>query len=119
MLGQQAAAPGRSQGTATERPVLPLWKLASRQLCVDTLVLHEFPRRAVNQVRVVTVFQEDGWPERVDIPLPDTAEGTAGRHLKDAVVALNRGQRVRLLHFRFHTDDDGESVSWEWLAAPP
>jgi hypothetical protein len=117
-LGHRDSTPAQSQGTAAEQPMMPLWKPASRQLSVGALVLHEFPRRAVNQMRVLIVFQEDNWAERIDNPLPDTEEGTAGKHLKDVVARLNRCQRVKMLHFRFHTDDDGESVSWEWVPSP-
>lgn len=55
---------------------------------------------------ILAVFEEEGWPPRIDDPLP---RGPDGARLRSAVRQLNAG----LEGMRFLTDGTGEGVLWE------
>jgi hypothetical protein len=65
-------------------------------------------------VRILKAFQEEGWPVRIDDPLPFQKGIDSKSRLRDTVKALNRSQQV----LRFHLDGTGEGVRWELLNDP-
>ncbi len=65
----------------------------------------------------MSAFQEDGWPARIDDPLPPTPETDPKRRLSDAIKCLNRKQLNPLL--RFSGDGTGEGVLWDLIAETP
>lgn len=60
-------------------------------------------------------FEEEGWPPRIDDPLPPLAQLDPRRRLHDTIKALNRKQKRALL--RFMGDGSGEGIRWEFIAA--
>jgi hypothetical protein len=102
------AAAGPPEGSPTGEPV-PHWDEERRQLLYQGLVVKEYRGRAGNQERLLAVFEKEGWPPRVEDPLP-LAEGIdAPTRLRDTVRRLNRRQRHALLRFR--TDGRG-GILW-------
>ena len=64
-----------------------------------------------NQEAILAAFQEDGWPARIDDPLPPVAETDPKRRLSDTIKCLNRKQQNALV--RFSGDGTGEGVLWD------
>ncbi|WP_146118485.1 hypothetical protein [Blastopirellula marina] len=82
-----------------------------RKLLFDQQLVKRFKWPAVNQEMVLCAFQEEGWPERIDDPLPPQAEQDPKRRLADTIKCLNRKQENHLIHF--HGDGTGQGIVWE------
>jgi hypothetical protein len=76
--------------------------------------LKEFRQRSPNQVRILDVFQEQGWcGAHIDDPLPQGAGDTeedAKRRLHDTIKNLNRGLPSGTI--RFQGDGTGQGIAW-------
>ncbi len=90
---------------------LPTWDPERRELRIRDRVVKQFKWQAENQERVLAAFDEEGWPFRIDDPLPPQGEQDAKRRLSDTIKCLNRKQANELVHFR--GDGTGEGVVWE------
>ena len=66
---------------------------------------------ANNQERILSAFEEVGWPDSIDDPLPVRHDVDPRTRLHDAINRLNGCQINRLL--RFHGNGAGTGVSWE------
>jgi hypothetical protein len=101
---------GESRTLVLQTSSLPVWNRDRRELLLDAEVLKRIDRlnRAVNQVTILDAFQEDGWPSRIDDPLPPS---TNSRRLADTVRRLNE----RLLRIHFSRDGTGEGIRWEYV----
>jgi hypothetical protein len=93
---------------------LPKWDDQRRQLRVGIDVVKEFKLPSPNQETVLMAFEEDGWPPRIDDPLPPLPQLDPRRRLHDTIKALNRKQKTTLL--RFMGDGSGEGIRWEFLS---
>ncbi len=89
------------------------WDAENRKLDVRGIVVKRFKWQAPNQEIVLSAFQEEGWPERIDDPLPPQPEQDSKRRLSDTIKCLNRKQINSLIHF--HGDGTGEGIFWELL----
>lgn len=65
-----------------------------------------YPGRATNVVAILDAFEEQGWPNRIDDPLPG---GTDKQRLREAVRNLNR----ELTRIRFRADGSGTGIVWQ------
>ncbi|MFV1963866.1 MAG: hypothetical protein ACC628_00475 [Pirellulaceae bacterium] len=90
----------------------PTWDGARHQLRVGSTIVKEFKLPSPNQETILAAFEEEGWPPRVDDPLPVHPELDPRRRLHDTIKSLNRNQRSR--EIRFMGDGTGEGVRWEW-----
>ena len=109
----RANASTRSQRSADGKPApRPCWDAERRELRVGDVVVKRFRQPAVNQILILTVFEEDGWPARIDDPLPPDLQLEAKDRLHDAIKRLNRGQLVPLIRFR--GDGTGTGLQWEF-----
>jgi hypothetical protein len=100
---------------AADEPLpLPKWDDQRRQLRVGAEVVKEFKLPSPNQETVLMAFEEDGWPPRIDDPLPPLPQLDPRRRLHDTIKALNRKQKTTLL--RFMGDGSGEGIRWEFLS---
>jgi hypothetical protein len=98
-----------------EEPVLqPKWDDQRRQLRVAAEVVKEFKLPSPNQETVLMAFEEEGWPPRIDDPLPPFAQIDPRRRLHDTIKALNRKQKRPLV--RFMGDGSGEGIRWELIS---
>jgi hypothetical protein len=82
-------------------PAVPCWDGTARRLLFRGHVCKQFARPAPNQERILATFQEDGWPDAIDDPLP------AGK-LAQTVESLND----RLQHIKFRLNGAGTGVCW-------
>lgn len=89
----------------------PCWHATRRELSLAGLIVKRFRVPARNQETILSVFEEEGWAEHIQDPLPVTHEIDAPTRLHDAINRLNRCQINPLL--RFHGDGKGTGVFWE------
>lgn len=117
-----ASVPGESEGIASQtmrhevntdaRPSpSPRWDPICRVLRVGQHVVKRYRRPSPNQEAVLSAFQEDGWPQRIDDPLSPQGDQDPKCRLRDTIKWLNRNQQQRLICFR--GDGTGEGVCWE------
>ncbi len=88
----------------------PYWDADRQELRLGYVVVKRFRVPAPNQVMILAAFQEEGWPARVDDPLPPRCATDPKRRLHDTVNSLNRSQRNRLVSFQ--GDGSGRGVCW-------
>ena len=94
---------------------VPIWDLERHSLSFQGRVVKQFKWHAANQEMILSTFQEEGWPARIDDPLIPTPTLDIKRRLSDAIKCLNRNQQNKLIHFR--GDGTGQAVVWE-MAVP-
>jgi hypothetical protein len=92
----------------------PHWNAILRKLYLGDALVRQYPVAAPNQESVLTAFQEEGWPPRIDDPLPPREELDPKIRLRDTITCLNRGQKP--CRIRFHGDGAGRGVLWELIA---
>ena len=69
-----------------------------------------FRRPAVNQETILAALEEEGWPSRIDAPLPQTPGIDPKVHLHDTIKSLNRRHLQSIICFR--GDGSGAGVGW-------
>jgi len=89
----------------------PKWNVERRELSVSGTVVKRFRWPAPNQETILCVFAEEGWPSRIEDPLPQGNGLDPKRRLGDTIKCLNRNQNVNLIKFR--GDGTGEGVLWD------
>jgi hypothetical protein len=90
----------------------PVWDNERHELRVGSEIVKRFKWPAANQETILAAFEEEGWPPRIDDPLPPQAEQDSKRRLHDTIKCLNKNQRNSLIHFR--GDGTGEAIVWEF-----
>ncbi|MCA9166647.1 MAG: hypothetical protein KDB23_03220 [Planctomycetales bacterium] len=102
------------QSVSPEAPpvpdVLPKWDADRHELSLNGEIVKCFKLPSQNQEAVLMAFHEEGWPARIDDPLPPVAEVDPKRRLQDTIKSLNRCQKSRCI--RFSGDGTGEGVLW-------
>jgi hypothetical protein len=93
----------------------PHWDLQRRELWMGHVLVKSFRVPAENQEAILTAFQEDGWPSRIDDPLPQAPKIDPKRRLHSTIQCLNRNRKAALLHF--HGDGRGIGVRWVFDAS--
>jgi hypothetical protein len=90
------------------KPIKPRWDKVRRELWYGDHCCKRFRQRAPNQETILDVFQEEGWPARIDDPLPGSADMVRRQRLADTVRGLNSNS-----HIQFELDGTTEGVIWE------
>ncbi len=90
---------------------IPIWNNHRHELVFSGELIKQFRWPAYNQEKVLCAFEEEGWPERIDDPLPLVPGQDPKRRLGDTIKCLNRNQRRRVIRFR--GDGTGEGVIWD------
>jgi hypothetical protein len=85
---------------------VPQWDAKSLELRFRGKVIRRLSPRAKNCKRILSAFDTDGWPPRIESPL---ASGRNSSKLREAVRTLNGG----LSAIRFYCDGTGEAVTWQ------
>lgn len=94
---------------------LPCWDGQLRVLRLGERVVKRFRQPSPNQEAVLSAFQQEDWPPRIDDPLPFSIDQDAKRRLNRTIERLNKHQRSSLI--RFYGDGTGRAVCWEPLGA--
>jgi hypothetical protein len=102
---------GSSERITQSVQPLPNWNAEIRELRLDGKLVKRFKWQAINQEIVLRAFQEEGWPARIDDPLPPQPAQDSKRRLSDTIKCLNRKQTSERIHFR--GDGTGEGIIWE------
>ena len=89
--------------------IIPDWNKETRKLKVNGIVIHEYRRPAENQTRILQEFQESGWPECIDDPIPRGSVKNPKKRLKRAKEELNTAQDK----ITFRCAGDGETICWK------
>jgi len=71
-----------------------------RELRVCGVLVKRFRVPAESQELVFASFEEQGWPEWIDDPLPGEAGRDRHKHLHETITNLNRKQRHPLIRFK-------------------
>jgi hypothetical protein len=98
---------GTKAGVAHERPH---WDGVERRLMYGDKLVKEFRVPAPNQETILAAFEEEGWPRRIDDPLPPEPGIDPKRRLHDTLSSLNRCQRHNILQFL----GDGAGIGVRW-----
>lgn len=106
---QALLAPEPPTGEA-EAGAIPNWNRDTGELTVGGTLAKRIKNtgQAVNVVRILNAFQEDGWPVRIDDPL---LNGRDPVRLRETIKSLNRNLSL----LRFSPNGTGESVVWKRL----
>jgi hypothetical protein len=89
----------------------PSWNDARRELTLDGRLVKQFRVPARNQATILAAFEEEGWPDHIDDPLPMSGDINPPTRLHDAINRLNGCQVHRLLHFS--GNGAGTGVCWK------
>lgn len=89
----------------------PQWDVTSRELSLGSKVVKRFRVPARNQELILGAFQEEGWPEHIDDPIPVSEHIDPQTRLHDAINRLNGHQTHALV--RFHGNGNGTGVYWQ------
>jgi hypothetical protein len=112
MLTNEIPVISSNNGQASPKLIIH-WDAKARKLRVNGHIVKRFKWKAANQESILNAFQEEGWPARIDDPLPPNPEQDSKRRLSDTIKCLNRKQANPLIHF--HGDGTGEGIIWELI----
>lgn len=109
--------PGEPEGNGSARTsIRPKYDAGFRELWWNGVLVKRFRQPALNQETILSAFQEEGWPPRLDDPLPGSREADPRVRLHDAIKGLNRNQANPCLHFG--GDGTGRSIVWTATRKP-
>ena len=91
-------------------PLAPHWDDQASQLWWGKELIKIFRRPAINQGLVLAALEEEGWPPRIDDPLPPTDNIDPKVRLHDTIKALNRHHLQRII--RFVGDGRARGIQW-------
>ncbi len=94
----------------TDDGAVPVWNSAIGELSLSGVLVKKYRHPAKNQRLILNAFQEEGWPRKVDDPLPGVHDADPKRRLSDTVRSLNDNRKNDALHFE--CDGTGEGVIW-------
>jgi hypothetical protein len=92
----------------------PYWDASSRILQFKSQIIKQYRVPAPNQELVLSAFEEEGWPQRIDDPLPPTDDIDPRQRLHDTINRLNRNQQHRLIQFL--GNGNGRAVKWQAMS---
>ncbi|MEO1527627.1 MAG: hypothetical protein AAFX06_19530 [Planctomycetota bacterium] len=90
---------------------MPVWDPDKRELRLRDDVVKRFRQPSRNQELVLAAFQEDGWPSRIDDPLPMEIDRDPKERLQATIKSLNRHQIEKQI--RFSGDGTGQAILWK------
>ncbi|MDA1051990.1 MAG: response regulator [Planctomycetota bacterium] len=88
----------------------PSWQLATKELIFGGVLIKQFSRASENQECVLAAFEEEGWPPRIDDPLPPRDEVDMKERLRATVRSLNHRHLQEVI--RFYADGTGTGYRW-------
>ena len=92
----------------------PKWDQDRHQLHFGGFLVKEFKLNSPNQETILTAFEEENWPPRIDDPLLHRADVDPKERLRNTIKSLNRNQVNQLL--RFMGDGTGQAIRWESIS---
>jgi hypothetical protein len=101
LLARLAVANGTPEPTAdpaSKGRGRPRWDRERQELTVGGVLVKRFKVPAVNQEMILAAFEEEGWPPRIDDPIPPKGD-TEARRLHDTINSLNGCHLQTLIRF--------------------
>jgi DNA-binding response OmpR family regulator len=93
----------------------PSWDSERRGLRAGKVIVKQFLQPSPNQELILSVFEEEHWPAKIDDPLPPRADVEEKQRLKATIRSLNACQLHHLV--RFFGDGTGHAVRWEFVSS--
>jgi hypothetical protein len=90
----------------------PRWDKLLRELWVGPVLVKQFRVPASNQDRILTAFQEQGWPPAIENPLVDDGDLDGVSQLQFTIRRLNGCQHRPIIHF--FGNGTGAVVGWRF-----
>jgi hypothetical protein len=87
-------------------------RFVHRELRVGARIIKKYVQPPQHQELVLSSFEELGWAQEIDDPLPPAQDVDSKVRLHQTIANLNRYHHVRLIHFL--GDGTGQKVCWEW-----
>jgi hypothetical protein len=113
-ITRKAALTPNRAAAASNTP-RPHWNAAQRELWYAGQLVKRFRVRAANQELILAAFEEEGWPARVDDPLPGLAKLVLAKiRLRVQIERLNGAHATPGL-LRFRGDGTGQGIVWQAL----
>jgi hypothetical protein len=97
--------------SAVSSAEVPHWDDSTRMLWLGSNLIKQFKVPARNQELVLGAFEEEGWPNSIDDPLPPSTGIQSKQRLHDTIIRLNRSHQEPLI--RFHGNGNGLAIHWE------
>jgi hypothetical protein len=108
--GAPPSTPEPASNGAKDVFLRPHWNSDLRVVTYNNQIVKQFKLPSPNQTAILAAFEEEGWPTRIDDPLPPRSDLDPKQRLHDAIRSINRNQRHRLLCFR--GDGTGRGIIW-------
>jgi hypothetical protein len=83
-----------------------------RELRVGGKIVKKFRQPAESQETILLAFEELGWSQEIDDPLPKAPNLDPKQRLRQTIANLNRHQLQPLIHF--FGNGTGQKIGWEW-----
>jgi len=85
----------------------PMWKKETREFLIDGKRVKKYTRPARRQLAVLGAFEEERWPDFIDLPIPTSTAG-------DTITELNKISRP--FGVEFFRVGDGERMGWRRMS---
>ena len=82
----------------------PKWNRDLRILSFDCQIVKQFKRAAPNQELLLSAFQESGWPNKIDDPLPQDFCVPPEHRLRETVKSLNKALQSSPIRFQMRNE---------------
>ena len=107
-----AASPQQADADPPLDPAVtrPTWDADARELRWGSVVLKTFSKPAENQTTILSTFEDDGWSEVIDDPLPG-GKAEPIKRLGDTLYALNKDM-LRPGVIVFQRYKSGKAIRW-------
>lgn len=89
----------------------PRWDSGARELWLGDWLIKRLIKSSENQLIVLDVFEEMGWPRQIDDPLPPKPFVVHAERVRETCRRLNKAQTHPLMHFR--ASPSREVILWE------
>jgi hypothetical protein len=93
--------------------VTPSWDDERRELHYRGHLIKRYRLPSPNQIAILSAFEEEKWPSKIDDPLVPSDDQDPKRRLHDTIRNLNRSHRLPLI--KFVGDGTGQGVLWTSL----
>jgi len=102
----------RGAAAPKDKKEKPHWDAGSLKLWYKGRLIKKFHTPAETQTVVLAAFEEEGWPDLIDDPLPPKANLRPKRRVRQTVIALNDSHKTKRQMMYFTSERFGEAIGW-------
>jgi hypothetical protein len=96
-----------------KRPDKPFFDIELREFWLNGILIKRLDTRATEQIIILSAFEEESWPQRIDDPLRPKVGVDESARMRDIIFNLNGHQHPTSI--RFFPDGSGECIRWEFV----